>query len=192
MMMMAYVLLPGWVSMKPWNSRVLVYRRQELLLLCKLVALLLLQLIQLVEGTKISKAPNPLTNLSYECCYMFVILQFQVRFIQIICTECGVDRSDPFSFWYPLCCQGLFSKHILLIFVITDYVNFFWLLTWVTPIIWLQDVVDPVTDEMLAEFVVNSHFKSQPKGGKMDDSEPQDDNHGSSGSSDPEVCDFQM
>ncbi|KAF2589444.1 hypothetical protein F2Q70_00038420 [Brassica cretica] len=51
----------------------------------------------------------------------------------------------------------------------------------------VKDVVDPVTDEMLAEFVVNSHFKSQPKGGKMDDSEPQDDNHGSSGSSDPEV-----
>ncbi|XP_013667441.2 DNA replication licensing factor MCM2-like isoform X2 [Brassica napus] len=51
----------------------------------------------------------------------------------------------------------------------------------------VKDVVDPVTDDMLAEFVVNSHFKSQPKGGKMDDSEPQDDNHGSSGSSDPEV-----
>ncbi|CAG7896997.1 unnamed protein product [Brassica rapa] len=51
----------------------------------------------------------------------------------------------------------------------------------------VKDVVDPVTDDMLAKFVVNSHFKSQPKGGKMDDSEPQDDNHGSSGSSDPEV-----
>ena len=46
-----------------------------------------------------------------------------------------------------------------------------------------------MTDEMLAEFVVNSHFKSQPKGGKMDDSEPQDGVQGSSGSSDPEVCD---
>ncbi|CDY64414.1 BnaC08g46630D [Brassica napus] len=51
----------------------------------------------------------------------------------------------------------------------------------------VKDVVDPVTDEMLAEFVVNSHFKSQPKGGKMDDSEPQDVVQGSSGSSDPEV-----
>ncbi|KAH0905988.1 hypothetical protein HID58_037815 [Brassica napus] len=51
----------------------------------------------------------------------------------------------------------------------------------------VKDVVDPVTDEMLAEFVVNSHFKSQPKGGKMDDSEPQDGVQGSSGSSDPEV-----
>lgn len=49
-------------------------------------------------------------------------------------------------------------------------------------------MVDPVTDEMLAEFVVNSHFKSQPKGGKMDDSEPQDGIQGSTGSSDPEVC----
>ena len=39
--------------MKPWNSRVLVYQRQELLLLFKLVALLLPQLIQLVEGTEI-------------------------------------------------------------------------------------------------------------------------------------------
>ncbi|CAH2035651.1 unnamed protein product [Thlaspi arvense] len=51
----------------------------------------------------------------------------------------------------------------------------------------VKDVVDPVTDEMLAEFVVNSHFKSQPKGGKMDDSETQDGVQGSSGSSDPEV-----
>ncbi|CAH8254694.1 unnamed protein product [Arabidopsis lyrata] len=51
----------------------------------------------------------------------------------------------------------------------------------------VKDVVDPVTDEMLAEFVVNSHFKSQPKGGKMDDSEPEDGIQGSSGSTDPEV-----
>lgn len=49
-----------------------------------------------------------------------------------------------------------------------------------------------MTDEMLAEFVVNSHFKSQPKGDKMDDSEPQDGVQDFSGSSDPEVCDFQM
>ena len=33
----------------------------------------------------------------------------------------------------------------------------------------MQDVVDPVTDEMLAKFVVDSHFKSQPKGANMDD-----------------------
>ncbi|XP_043724687.1 DNA replication licensing factor MCM2 [Telopea speciosissima] len=33
----------------------------------------------------------------------------------------------------------------------------------------VKDVVDPVTDEMLAKFVVESHFKSQPKGANMDD-----------------------
>lgn len=33
----------------------------------------------------------------------------------------------------------------------------------------LQDVVDPVTDEMLAKFVVDSHFKSQAKGANLDD-----------------------
>lgn len=43
----------------------------------------------------------------------------------------------------------------------------------------LQDVVDPVADEMLAKFVVDSHFKSQAKGGTMDDKSfgeaPEDD-----------------
>ena len=33
----------------------------------------------------------------------------------------------------------------------------------------MQDAVDPVKDEMLAKFVVDSHFKSQPKGGYIDD-----------------------
>ncbi|KAK6944611.1 MCM domain [Dillenia turbinata] len=33
----------------------------------------------------------------------------------------------------------------------------------------VKDVVDPVTDEMLANFVVDSHFKSQPKGANIDD-----------------------
>ncbi|XP_042503270.1 DNA replication licensing factor MCM2 [Macadamia integrifolia] len=33
----------------------------------------------------------------------------------------------------------------------------------------VKDVVDPVIDEMLAKFVVDSHFKSQPKGANMDD-----------------------
>ena len=28
----------------------------------------------------------------------------------------------------------------------------------------VQDIVDPVRDEMLAKFVVDSHFRSQPKG----------------------------
>jgi len=53
----------------------------------------------------------------------------------------------------------------------------------------LQDVVDPVTDEMLATFVVDSHFKSQPKGAKQDDksfSEFQDI-HASAMPADPEV-----
>jgi DNA replication licensing factor MCM2 len=49
----------------------------------------------------------------------------------------------------------------------------------------LQDVVDPVTDEMLAKFVVDSHFKSQPKGGNNDSvSESQD---ASGMPTDPEV-----
>ncbi|XWS16646.1 hypothetical protein CRYUN_Cryun34aG0109000 [Craigia yunnanensis] len=41
----------------------------------------------------------------------------------------------------------------------------------------VKDVVDPVTDEMLAKFVVDSHFRSQPKGANIDDkafSESQD------------------
>lgn len=53
----------------------------------------------------------------------------------------------------------------------------------------LQDVVDPVTDEMLATFVVDSHFKSQPKGANQDDksfSESQDV-HASAVPADPEV-----
>ncbi|KAK6286569.1 hypothetical protein POUND7_012748 [Theobroma cacao] len=33
----------------------------------------------------------------------------------------------------------------------------------------VKDVVDPVIDEMLAKFVVDSHFRSQPKGANIDD-----------------------
>ena len=50
-------------------------------------------------------------------------------------------------------------------------------------------MVDPVADEMLAKFVVDSHFKSQPKGGNRDDksvSESQDD-YASAMPADPEV-----
>lgn len=57
-------------------------------------------------------------------------------------------------------------------------------------IITLQDVVDPVADEMLAKFVVDSHFKSQPKGASIDDkslSESQDDVQPSVDAADPEV-----
>lgn len=32
----------------------------------------------------------------------------------------------------------------------------------------MQDVVDPVTDEMLAKFFVDSHLKSQAKGATLD------------------------
>lgn len=54
----------------------------------------------------------------------------------------------------------------------------------------LQDVVDSVTDEMLAKFVVDSHFRSQPKGGSVGDnpvSESNEDNQSSSRPVDPEV-----
>ncbi|KAJ7969369.1 DNA helicase [Quillaja saponaria] len=53
----------------------------------------------------------------------------------------------------------------------------------------VKDVVDPVTDEMLAKFVVDSHFKSQSKGTNIDDnslSESQDV-HASSVPVDPEI-----
>ena len=103
MMRMVYVLLPGWASMKPWNSRVLVYRRQELLLLCKLVALLLLQLIQLVEGTKISKAPNPLTNLSYECCYI-CLWYYNFRYDSSKSFAQNVELTDPILSRFDILC----------------------------------------------------------------------------------------
>ncbi|XP_021890823.1 DNA replication licensing factor MCM2 [Carica papaya] len=54
----------------------------------------------------------------------------------------------------------------------------------------VKDVVDPVTDEMLAKFVVESHFKSQPKGANMDDkslSELPEDIEASARPVDPEI-----
>ncbi|CAI9768795.1 unnamed protein product [Fraxinus pennsylvanica] len=54
----------------------------------------------------------------------------------------------------------------------------------------VKDVVDPVTDEMLAKFVVDSHFKSQPKGANLDDrsvANSQDDFQSSSTQTDPEI-----
>lgn len=54
----------------------------------------------------------------------------------------------------------------------------------------LQDVVDSITDEMLAKFVVDSHFKSQPKGANIDDksiNESQEDSQDSTRPLDPEV-----
>ncbi|KAL3519237.1 hypothetical protein ACH5RR_017386 [Cinchona calisaya] len=54
----------------------------------------------------------------------------------------------------------------------------------------VKDVVDPVTDEMLAKFVVDSHFKSQPKGAILDDRSvlnSQDDGQASTLPFDPEI-----
>ncbi|KAF8400104.1 hypothetical protein HHK36_015979 [Tetracentron sinense] len=54
----------------------------------------------------------------------------------------------------------------------------------------VKDVVDPVIDEMLAKFVVNSHFKSQPKGANIDGksiSNSQEDSPASASPVDPEI-----
>ncbi|KAK6160504.1 hypothetical protein DH2020_003885 [Rehmannia glutinosa] len=54
----------------------------------------------------------------------------------------------------------------------------------------VKDVVDPVTDEMLAQFVVDSHCKSQPKGANFDDrsvASSQDDVQASARQTDPEI-----
>ncbi|GMI89842.1 MINICHROMOSOME MAINTENANCE 2 [Hibiscus trionum] len=54
----------------------------------------------------------------------------------------------------------------------------------------VKDVVDPVTDEMLAQFVVDSHFRSQPKGANMDDkafSESQEETQASAGLADSKI-----
>jgi DNA replication licensing factor MCM2 len=48
-------------------------------------------------------------------------------------------------------------------------------------------VVDPVTDEMLAKFVVDSHFKSQPKGANNDDKSASESQDASGMPTDPEV-----
>lgn len=49
----------------------------------------------------------------------------------------------------------------------------------------VKDVVDPVTDEMLAKFVVDSHFKSQPKGANNDSASESEDASGMP--TDPEI-----
>lgn len=54
----------------------------------------------------------------------------------------------------------------------------------------MQDVVDPVKDEMLANFVVDSHFRSQPKGANLDEqaaANSQEDLSPSARPIDPEV-----
>ncbi|MBA0682031.1 hypothetical protein Goari_023790 [Gossypium aridum] len=54
----------------------------------------------------------------------------------------------------------------------------------------VKDVVDPVTDEMLAKFVVDSHFRSQPKGANIDDkafSESQEESQAPAGLADSKI-----
>ncbi|GLT46946.1 hypothetical protein SLA2020_206720 [Shorea laevis] len=54
----------------------------------------------------------------------------------------------------------------------------------------VKDIVDPVIDEMLAQFVVDSHCKSQPKGANMDDrsfNEFQEDTQDTGRPIDPEI-----
>lgn len=54
----------------------------------------------------------------------------------------------------------------------------------------MQDVVDPILDEMLAKFVVDSHFKSKAKGSNLDDksnNNSQEDMESSGMMVDPEV-----
>ncbi|XP_073307306.1 DNA replication licensing factor MCM2 [Primulina huaijiensis] len=54
----------------------------------------------------------------------------------------------------------------------------------------IKDVVDPVTDEMLAQFVVDSHCKSQPKGANLGDrstTNSQDDVQASIGKTECEI-----
>uniref|UniRef100_A0A803PMW9 DNA replication licensing factor MCM2 n=1 Tax=Cannabis sativa TaxID=3483 RepID=A0A803PMW9_CANSA len=59
----------------------------------------------------------------------------------------------------------------------------------------VKDVVDPIADEMLAKFVVDSHFKSQAKGAHIEDktfSESQDDVQMSGEPADPEILSQDM
>lgn len=59
----------------------------------------------------------------------------------------------------------------------------------------VQDVVDPVTDEMLAKFVVDSHFKSQAKGANLDDKSlghSQENIEATAMTADPEVFNWDL
>ncbi|CAN4090249.1 unnamed protein product [Withania somnifera] len=54
----------------------------------------------------------------------------------------------------------------------------------------VKDVVDPVTDEMLAKFVVDSHFRSQAKGSTIDEksfTDSRDDASATMAATDPEI-----
>ncbi|XP_060184338.1 DNA replication licensing factor MCM2 [Lycium barbarum] len=59
----------------------------------------------------------------------------------------------------------------------------------------VKDVVDPVTDEMLAKFVVDSHFRSQAKGATIEEksfTDSRDDARGSMAATDPEIIPQEM
>ncbi|KAL3835760.1 hypothetical protein ACJIZ3_010496 [Penstemon smallii] len=56
----------------------------------------------------------------------------------------------------------------------------------------VKDVVDPVTDEMLAEFVVDSHCRAQAKGSNLDVTNSQDDFQASTRPIDPEIIPQEM
>lgn len=51
-----------------------------------------------------------------------------------------------------------------------------------------QDVVDPVMDEMLGKFVVDSHFNSTAKGSNLDTNNSQENTQDNNKTADPEVC----
>ncbi|KAK8970581.1 hypothetical protein KSP40_PGU011794 [Platanthera guangdongensis] len=59
----------------------------------------------------------------------------------------------------------------------------------------VKDIADPVVDEMLAKFVVDSHARSQPKGGNLEDkaaSNSQDDFVAADRSADPDIISQDM
>ncbi|KAK8939204.1 hypothetical protein KSP39_PZI011216 [Platanthera zijinensis] len=59
----------------------------------------------------------------------------------------------------------------------------------------VKDIADPVIDEMLAKFVVDSHARSQPKGGNLEDkaaSNSQDDFVAAERSADPDIISQDM
>lgn len=208
-----------WASTKQWNSRVLAYQRLGLSLLSRLAALSLLLQIQLEEGMPVDRfilCRNKLRGINLillhwwkmnepnlqtmHCSLLLNDLQFnhlllqncdsdqksffQIWFLEDIFTKCWIDRSNRFSVWCPLCCQGYFSTTLIFSFTFLCVT----LSTGETCL--MQDVVDPVTDEMLAKFVVDSHFKSQPKGTNVEDkslSNSQDDIQPSARPLDPEV-----
>ncbi|KAL8481927.1 hypothetical protein ACS0TY_027626 [Phlomoides rotata] len=56
----------------------------------------------------------------------------------------------------------------------------------------VKDIVDPVADEMLAEFVVDSHYNSQPKGVVVNNSQSQGESEAPAGKTDPDIISQDM